>query len=193
MDKIPHQYVKHKRKLFGHATAPMGFIYSHNLTGMSALNPDTKTWKFNGDYALNLQLRFFWLGAHVDIHNNTDTLHKSFDAYVKKIKLIDEMAAEAYAHITKGTGPLIVREFLNDIEVNDGFGATLFIHVDPDLPSNYCIFEISSCYKKYRYGADVKEMKKYLSNFLDFMYQVKDDLDIVKNKLSQIKVEKESD
>lgn len=193
MEKIPHQYSKSKRKLFGPVAEPMGFIFSHSLTGLSEINPDSKTWKFNGHYSLNLQLRFYWLGAHVDIHNNMDGIEKSFAAYEKKIKLIDDMATEAYNHLLTGAGPLVVREFLNDAEVNDGFGATLFIHVDPDLPSNYCIFEVSSCYKKYRYGTDVKTMKTYLSNFLDFMYLVKDDLVIVKEKLNQIAAEKKKD
>ena len=193
MENIPHQHQKRKRKLFGPVTEPMGFILSHSLIGMRTINPESKTWKFNGEYGLNLQLRFYWLGAHVDIHNNMDTLQKSFAAYEKKIRLIDDMATEAYTHLTTGNGPLVVREFLNDAEVNDGFGATLFIHVDPDLPSNYCVFEISSCYKKYRYGTDVKGMKEYLKNFLSFMYNVKDDLAIVKEKIAQITAEKKED
>lgn len=183
MEKSVSDYVKGKRKLFGAVTEPMGFIYNHRFRGTDEYEVETKKWVFTGYYSLDLQLRFFWLGAHVDIHNNTDGQRKSFEAYVKKIKLIDEMATEAYTHLTTGTGPLVVREFLNDVEVNDGFGATLFIHVDPDLASNYCVFEISSCYKKYRYGGPVKLMKVYLKNLLDFMYEVKDDLEIVKTKI----------
>lgn len=172
---------------------PMGFIFSHSIYGMKEWSPDLKKLKFSGSYGLSLQLRLFWLGAYVDIHNNSDDIKKSFDAYMKKIKLMDEMATEAYQHLVSGNGPLVVREFLNDAEVNDGFGATLFIHVDPDLETNHCIFEVSSCYKKYRYGTSPRYMREYLKNFLSFMYDVKDDLAIIKERIDLCCPEKKED
>lgn len=193
MEKNPNEHVKHKRKLFGSVVDPKGFIFSHTFTETQEYNPETKKWKRNGRYMLSLLLCFYWLGSRVDIHNNTDSIKKSFDAYHNKVKLVGEMAEEAYNHLESGEGPLVVREFLNDADVNDGFGATLFIHVDGGMKSNYCIFEVSSCYKKYRYGCNPKDMKIYLRNLMGFIYDIQEDLAIIKKKIDQVSLENKDD
>jgi len=192
MENVDKHYKNAKRKLFGPLTEPRGFIFSHHLSRRKI-----KYQELNGEHkeeilnSLSLALYFFWPGYRVEIHSNADSVRKSFAAYEKKINLLTELVEAAYTHLVSGSGPLVVRDFLNDADVNDGFGATLFIHVDPDEKTNYCIFEISSCYKKYRYGTEPKEMKKYLGNLFDFLYLIKDDLAVIKEKLDEFLIPEE--
>lgn len=192
MERKDRHYKNAKRKLFGPIVEPRGFIFSHHLYRRSvSVSDDDKETKEHFVDSLSLALYFFWPGYRVEIHNNGDTIKKSFAAYEKKVNLIMELVEAGYQHLENGSGPLVVRDFLNDAEVNDGFGGTLFIHVDPDEKTNYCIFEISSCYKKYRYGTFPKEMKGYLRNLFDFLYLVKDDLAVIKEKIDEFLIPEE--
>lgn len=187
MSKIDH--VKHKRKIVVPAPGLIGFIFSHRLTPIKTI-VDSK-WVPSGKYIMDVKVCFFWPGAFVEIHNNPDTdLQASFKAYVNKITLIKSMCQDMIAHLTTGKGPLVRREFLNDATINDGFGGTLFMTADPDSPSNYCIFEISSCFKKYRHSGPPSSIKKYLKDLVVFIIEAEKDLVMVKEMLDQIPVEK---
>lgn len=182
MRKSPYLHRKTRRKIFGPIAEPMGFIFSHELKAR-----DSQFLKEGIEpYRPTFIIRFYWLKGYIELHNNTDTIINSFSTYVRKIDRINEMIQKAYDHILSGSGPLIVRDFLNEVEINDGFGGTLFIHTDPDDCHNYCIFEISSCYKKYRHTGNVTEIKKYLRNLLDFLSLVKKDLTIIENKIKTL-------
>jgi hypothetical protein len=145
-------------------------------------------------HMLNLRLCFFWPNAFVEVHNNPDEdLVASFNAYINKITLIKLMCQDMVKHLEEGKGPYVRREFLNDANVNDGFGATLYMTADPDDRTNYCIFEISSCYKKYRYGHTPHSMKKYLKSVISIVTETEKDLVILKEKLDQLPVGKKED
>lgn len=190
MSKIDH--VKHKRKIVVPAPGLIGFIFSHRITPIQALISGKLT--PTGKHILDIKLCFFWPGAYVEIHNNSDDdLAASFKAYVDKIVLIKSMCLDMIKHLNEGKGPFVRREFLNDATINDGFGGTLFMTADPDLPNNYCIFEISSCFKKYRHSGGPSVLKKYLKDLVSFINDAEVDLAIVKEKLDQIPVEEKKD
>lgn len=170
-------YKNHKRKIFGPTTEIMGFIFMHSFGEMCKddTNPDKR-------YCVDLSLCFYWLGGKIVLHNNRDTPEKSLNTYVNKINLLGRLALKAYNHLQEGKGPLLIRRFLNNPKVNDGFSASIYIHVDPDDKDNWCVFEISSCFKKHRYLVDVKGMKVYLKNLLSFIAVVKEDLSVIKGK-----------
>jgi hypothetical protein len=161
-------------------------MYSHYFT--ENLNWDEENNKFvpNGTFKVDLGLSFIWLSANVRIHSNhDDDILKCFISYENKINIIKEMVTKVNDHLHNGEGPIIIRNFLNDINDNDGFGATLFITADPSAPHNYCVFEISSCYKKWRHGLDVAPMKKYLGSLINFLKLVDEDLVIIKAKITE--------
>lgn len=191
MKKIEH--TKHKRKIIVPPPELMGFIFSHRIIPIKV--PMENKWVFNGEYMLEVKICFFWANAYIVIHNNTDSdLQASFKAYSDKITLIRSMCQDMVEHLTTGKGPFVRREFLNDATINDGFGGTLFMTADPDDPANYCIFEISSCFKKYRHGGTPVDIKKYLNDLIAFIVNIEKDFIIVKEKLDQIPiVEKKED
>lgn len=186
------EHAKHKRKMVLPPPELIGFIYSHRFTPIQSL--------VNGKlvptdkHLLNIKLCFFWPGAYVVLHNNPDDdLAASFKAYVDKVALIRVMCQDMIEHLTTGKGPFVRREFLNDATINDGFGGTLFMTADPDQPSNYCIFEISSCFKKYRHSGTPSSIKKYLKDLVTFIIESEQDLVVVKEKLDQSLAEKKED
>ena len=184
MEKVRHD--KHKRKIVVPPPGLMGFIFSHRLIPVDKINLKTNKPEFTGNYMVNVDLCFFWPNAYISIHNNPDTdLQASFLAYINKIALIRLMCQDMIEHLTSGKGPFVRREFLNDATINDGFGGTLFMTADPDDPNNYCIFEISSCYKKYRHSGTPNSLKKYLKDLDAFIIQAETDLGIFKEKNDQ--------
>lgn len=190
MEKIEH--VKHKRKIVVPPPGLIGFIFSHRLTPIKGLVGGKLV--PTDRYLLDVQLCFFWPSAHVQIHNNPDDdLAASFKAYIDKLTLVKTMCQDMIEHLVSGKGPFVRREFLNDATINDGFGATLFMTADPDQPNNYCIFEISSCYKKYRHSGTPSSLKKYLNDLVAFITDAEVDLVIVKEKLDKVLSEKKED
>lgn len=181
-------YIKRKRKLIGPTIGIMGFIFRHCVEECVGWSSDGKT-KESKSWAMDLNLAFVWSGAYVNIHSNSDVVDKSFDAYHAKLLKIKDMCERSLNHLNTGKGPFVARDFLNDEKINDGYGATLFITCDPSDGNNYCIFEISSCYKKYRYGTTPKGMKYYLKELLAFMDVIFKDLEIVKAKIEEVKVD----
>lgn len=177
-------YVKHKRKLIVSPPKVMGFLYSHYFTEIKKWDEVSKKTVQLNEFMISLNLTFFWLGAMVQIHSNSDDIDKSFKAYKDKILIIKRLATEAYSHLTTGKGPFVTRDFLNDSTINDGFGATLFITCNPDSVEEYCVFEISSCYKKYRYGTNPKGMKHYLKSLLEFITEKEMDLKLVEERIN---------
>lgn len=192
MEKIEH--AKHKRKIIVPPPGLIGFIFTHRLTPIKTLTlVDNKSTPIER-HLLDIKLCFFWPGAYIEIHNNPDTnLQASFLAYINKIILIRTMCLEMIEHLISGKGPFVRREFLNDASIDDGFGGTLFMTANPDHPANYCIFEISSCYKKYRHSGTPCSLKKYLKDLVTFINDVEVDLTIIKEKLEQIPTEEEMD
>ncbi|QZA70756.1 hypothetical protein AH04_283 [Erwinia phage AH04] len=190
MDKNEH--VKHKRKIVVPPPGLIGFISSHRLTPVKRLTggklvPTEK-------YLLDVKLCFFWPSSYVEIHNNADEdLMLSFNAYLDKIKMIRVMCEDMVEHLNTGKGPFVRREFLNDATINDGFGGTLFMTADPDHPTNYCIFEVSSCYKKYRHSGTPSVLKKYLKDLISFINDAETDLVLIKEKIDQTLLEKKKD
>ena len=190
MEKLDH--TKHKRKIVVPAPGLIGFIFSHRMTPIKTLVKSK--WVPTGKYIMDVKVCFFWPNAYVEIHNNPDTdLQASFKAYVDKVALIKLMCQDMIEHLTTGKGPFVRREFLNDATINDGFGGTLFMTADPDNPTNYCIFEISSCFKKYRHSGSPGSMKKYLKDLVAFITESEKDLVVIKEKLDQIPVEEKED
>lgn len=178
---------KNKRKFVFPSPSLIGFIFNNRFQELEVYDSKTSKFKYNGHYVLDLKLCFFWPGSYVEIHNNPDNdLSLSFKEYIKKITLIKTMCQEMAAHISDGKGVLVKRNFLNDETVNDGFGATLFMTADPEFKENYCIFEISSCFKKYRYGTNPSTMKKYIRDLLSLISDLEQDLKIVEEKLKSI-------
>lgn len=192
MEKFNHD--KNKRKIVVPSPGLIGFIFSNRLLPVEVINRKTDELEFTGKHMIDLKICFFWPGAYVEIHNNPDeNIAASFKAYIDKITLIKSMCQEMVDHLTTGKGPLVCRNFLNDASINDGFGGTLFLTADPDLRNNYCIFEISSCFKKYRHSGTPSSLKKYLKDLINFIENVEIDLGVLKEKLDKTISEKKKD
>jgi hypothetical protein len=170
----------------------MGLMFGNSLIPIYGLVNGRL--KETDKYMLNVRLCFFWSNALVELHNNPDEdLSASFNTYVNKISLVKLMCQDMIKHLEEGKGPYVRREFLNDAAVNDGFGATLFMTADPGDHTNYCIFEISSCYKKYRHAGNPRSMKRYLKSVVSFIDEVESDLVILKEKLDSFLAEKKDE
>lgn len=193
-DMKGNNYIKHKRKLIIPPPGIMGFTYSHYFTEAVQSGTIDGDGIAANDYYVHMNISFVYPGSLITLHNNNDeSIHQSFSEYQKKLTIIRKLATEALEHVTTGKGPKVFRDFLNDGMVNDGYGGTLFITADGDEPSNFCVFEISSCYKKYRHLTDPKGLKHYLKSLLAFMDGLDEDLINVKNLVDTHIKEKPTD
>lgn len=181
-------YIKRKRKLIDPYSI-VGFTFRNSLYHVEVLKDAKGNETEANVWGVDLWITFFWPGCQIILHSNTDVLEKSFESYYNKLLKIKDICSRSLDHLLTGKGPKVNRDFLNDEKDNDGYGGTLFITGDPDDKDNYCVFEISSCYKKYRHGTNPKGMIKYLKSVLSFMDIVFTDLDLIKSKIEEVKVD----